>query len=106
MRAGRLREKISIWREVVTTDTDYGSADSDYELFLNTRAEVMYLGGSELIQNSTVSNTINAVFTLRFREGIDETMQVEYRGNMYNIKYIEENRQKEYLKLTTTKILN
>ena len=106
MRAGRLRERIDIYQEVTTINSDYGAPENTFSLYASTRADVRFLNGTELIQGGAVSNSTNALFTLRFREGIDETMQIEYRGDRYNIRYIEENRKNEVLRLTASKILN
>jgi len=106
MRAGRLRERIDLYREVSTTDSDYGSQENTFELYDSTRADVKPLNGAELLMNETVSNTTSVQFIIRWKESITETMQIEYRGDRYNIEYIEENRKNKMIKITASKILN
>ena len=106
MRSGKLRERIGIYKETNLTDTNFGSPVTSSSLFCSARAEVRFISGKELLINSTVSNATTAQFIMRFREGIDETMQVEYRGDRYNIQYLEENRKTGLLKITGAKILN
>mgnify|MGYP006307178349 FL=1 len=106
MRAGQLRESISIYEEVTSKDSDFGSTESTFNLVMKTRADVKFISGTELLSNETVSNSSKALFTIRLREGIKETMEIEYRGDRYNIEYIEENRKHRIMKLTTSKILN
>lgn len=106
MRGGKLRESVEIFKEVSTTDPDFGSDVNVFESWLKTRADVRYISGGESEQNNTVVNTSSVTFWLRFKEGFTETMQVEWRGNRYAIEYIEENRKDRRLKLQTSKILN
>jgi len=104
MRAGKLRESIDIYRQVSSTDSDFGSTEKSFVFYLKSRAEVRFLNGAELVMNSAATNTTNAVFYMRFKEGITETMQVWFRGDKFNIEYIEEDRKKKMLKLTGSKI--
>lgn len=104
MRAGKLRESIEIHQRESVTDSDYGSSENTYTLYQRTRAEVRFLNGAEIMQNSAATNTTNVTFYLRLKEGIDETMQVIYRGDKYNIEVIEEDRKRKMLKLTGSKI--
>lgn len=104
MRAGKLRESIEIHQRVTVTDSDYGSQKHSFELYFKSRAEVRFLNGAEIVQNSAATNTTNVTFYMRFKEGVDETMQVNYRGDMFNIEVIEEDRKRKMLKLTGSKI--
>lgn len=106
MRAGKLRETVEIFKEVSTTDPEFGSDVNTFESYLKTRADVRYISGGEAEQNNTVVNTSSVTFWLRFKEGFLETMQVEWRGNRYSIEYIEERRKERLVKLQTSKILN
>lgn len=106
MRAGKLREAVEIFKEVSTTDEDFGSDVNTFESYLKTRADVRFTSGGESEQNNTVVNTASVVFWIRFKEGLTETMQVEWRSNRYKIEYIEENRKSRLIKLQTSKILN
>lgn len=106
MRAGKLRESIEIFRELTATDADFGSSVESFVSYLETRADVRHIGGGESLSNNTVVNTNAVVFWIRFKEGITETMQVEWRGDRYAIEYIEEDRKLRRIKLQTSKILN
>lgn len=106
MRAGRLDEVIDIYREVTEVDPEYGSSDASFIKCLTTRADVTFNNGNETLSNNTVVNTNAIVFWIRFREGITETQQIEWRGDRYNIEYIESNRRTRLLRLQTSKILN
>ena len=106
MRAGRLDEVIDIYSEVTEVDPDYGSESASFTKCLTTRADVTFNNGNETLSNETVVNTRAVVFWIRFREGITETMQIEWRGDRYSIEYIEVNRRTRLLRLQTSKILN
>lgn len=106
MRAGRLNEVIDIYEESTVVDPDYGSETASFTKLLTTRAEVKFTNGSESLSNNTIVNTSAVVFWLRIREGISETMQVEWRGCRYSIEYIEWDRKLKFLRLQTSKILN
>lgn len=106
MKAGRLSELIDIYEEQKTTDPDYGSESVSWVKCLTTRADVTFNSGSESVQDYTIVNTQTTAFRIRFKEGIKETMQIEWRGVRYNITNIEENRKLRYLLMQTSKILN
>ena len=106
MRAGALRKKIVIYERTDVINSDYGSTEETYSEFLTTRAEVRFMSGAEVVQNETIANVAVVSFIMRYRAGIEETMEVEYDSDRYNIKVIEENTRKTMLTLTCQKIVN
>ncbi len=106
MRAGPLKYKVVIYERTDTRDSDLGSYKETYSIFLTTRADVRFMSGAEVIQNEALTNTAVVRFIIRYREGIDETMEVEFDGDRYNIKVIEPGYNKVMLTLTCTKIIN
>lgn len=103
MRAGQLTERVSFYSLTVTRDAFNAAAES-YTKTIDTRAGVTYLSGDKTLSADEVFYTGTVFFTIRYRQGITESMQIQWRGNMYTISYIQEIGTKEGLRITATKI--
>jgi SPP1 family predicted phage head-tail adaptor len=89
MRAGRLNKRITIQMQQVSKDsaggTTYASAD-----VCTVSAGVKNLPSDEMrpTTHGGEQPIEKAEFTIRYRRGIDSTMRIVYKGNLFNIKHV------------------
>jgi SPP1 family predicted phage head-tail adaptor len=101
MLAGILRDKIDIYT-VTKTDNTYSEQKKSYQKSFSDRAETSFAGGAERQtgQMGVVERSMN--FKVRFNpHRYNETMVVLWRGDYYNIRSIDPDRQRQYLILRT-----
>ena len=103
MRAGNLRDPIKI-HAISKTVNFLGEPVKSNVLLKSTRADVQWDNGDEKEQNSQLTPVQTVTFNIRFDLSIDETMLVEFRGAMYDIRFISHIlREKTILKTTKRK---
>jgi SPP1 family predicted phage head-tail adaptor len=86
--AGDLNHRIRIERQVKTENTR-GEVVYTWALHATVWAQVSPMNatrGRELVAASQVQSEITTRFRIRYREGIDETMRIIWRGVQYDIK--------------------
>ena len=94
MRAGLLREVISITAPVVTRN-DYGDEVTTYQPFATTRARVVFRYGSRGDINHEVQNPYTVEFLIRTHLDINPKMLITWRGNSYRIVTINYEQQRQ-----------
>ena len=103
MRAGQLIERIAFYAMTVTRDA-YNAATESYTKTIDTRAGVTYLSGDKTLSSDEKFFSGTVFFNIRYRAGITESMQIEWRGDKYAISYIQEVGYKDSLRITASKI--
>jgi|WetSurMetagenome_2_1015567.scaffolds.fasta_scaffold382465_2 SPP1 family predicted phage head-tail adaptor len=88
MRAGLLRETITIQQPVIEKD-EYGSGNNSWKDLIRTRAQVTYKSGDKINQNNEIINTNNIIFTIRSYHQINDTYRILYKGKKYRILFIK-----------------
>lgn len=83
--AGRLRHSIQIEQKVTTRDPDTGAPITAWETFATVWAEVAPLSAKEFIAAQATQSEVSARITIRYRTGLDATMRILFRGQVYNI---------------------
>ena len=76
-----------------------GAKTKTWSSFAKLMAQVVYGSGAEKEESSTIIVKEQVVFITRHYSGIDETMQILFEGNKYNIRYIEKIGRNRYLKI-------
>lgn len=105
MRAGLLKEVISVEKAITVTD-DYGaSKDCWVKAIDSTRAKVSYSNGNRTNENSEIFFAYEVVFTVRIYHQINEKMRIVWKNRKYRILSIEENKEQQQL-IIKTELIN
>lgn len=106
--AGRLNQRIRILQRLTTTD-DFGQPSTSWLQIAHVWAAVKTRTGKGLLSDETIlanrdTSRTPVVFEIRQRRGLNADMRIEYRNEVYEIRSIDpdEDRQ-EYLNITTAK---
>ncbi len=96
MRAGRLRDKITIQQPSVTVDS-VGEAVTTWSDFITRRASVTPFRSNEFVKFDQEQVETRVVFSLRYVTGITNKMRIVLSGKYYDIISIvdDENRHRE-----------
>ena len=84
---GELNRRIRIQQYVRTRDAD-GYYAEDWQTVCTLWAKFSRESGTELRERGADFAEIHVRFLIRFREGIDRKMAVLYRGDRYEIEYL------------------
>lgn len=87
-RTGHLNKKITILKREEVTEDGITSQKMVDALGLKVWARIEPLRGSEYLEEYKVNVDELTRITIRYRTGIDESMQVMYRDRTYEIKTI------------------
>lgn len=91
MKAGLLKEKISIYKPIVTK-SDHGAQKLTYDLYYTTRSHVIHNSGSRDNESGEIFYSNSKTFIVRHYVPVNEHMQVEYNGKRYKIISIVPNK--------------
>jgi SPP1 family predicted phage head-tail adaptor len=87
MMAGNLREPIKLFA-ITKEINNLGEPVKSNVFVKNIRSEVKYDSGQEKESDGQLTAQQIITFNMRYDSTIDETMLIEFRGNMYDIRYI------------------
>ena len=87
MLAGNLNRKITINRKVETRDS-FGASKKTLEPFKTLKAQVIYKSGYEAEFSDQLKAINTIMFVVRYTKEIDETMVIDYEGQLYDIRFI------------------
>lgn len=82
--AGRLRHRIDIQQRVEERDTQGAQVFVWVNLHTSVPAEVVPLSVREFIAAQALQAQVVARVTIRYRPGLDASMRIVYRGQIYN----------------------
>lgn len=86
---GRLDRRIDIERPVVTIDT-FGAESTTWEVFARVWAEAQPLRTAERYQSAQIREAKAYTFRIRYLSGLETTMRIRYRNELYRITGIAE----------------
>ena len=89
MRAGRLDSKITIQSATLVRDA-YGSAIETWTTFATVWASEKPIRGTEYFAASQINVKIDSIFTIRYLDGLLETMRIYHDGKYWDIRSINE----------------
>ena len=98
--AGDLNQRITLQERVKTTNTR-GEVVYEWSTVMLVWAQANPLRGREFFEAAQTQSEITTRFRIRYREGIDATMRIIWKGEYYAIKAppIEVNGQREWIDL-------
>lgn len=83
-----MRHRIIILKPVKITD-DNGFETETYENFKTVWASISNLHGREYFEAATLNAEKTVKFTIRYIDGIDNSMRISFRGKQYEITFID-----------------
>lgn len=105
MQAGKLRHRITIEQKTITQDNT-GAMVEEWNELATVWAQVSPLSAREAMQAAALNSTQTARMIIRWRDDLDATMRIKYRGEIYEIEGLIEdvNSGREYLTIPVSKI--
>ena len=88
MEIGELRHRITLEKLMATTNEN-GFEIEDWIEIKTVWAAVTNLKGKEFFEAAAVQAQKTVKFTIRFLDGLDESMRVLFKGKIYNITFID-----------------
>lgn len=82
--AGQLRHRVTL-QEKQDSRGDYGEVITDWADVADVWAQVAPQSGKEYIASQAVQSEVTTRITIRYRDDVDASMRVAYRGKLYNI---------------------
>lgn len=98
MKAGTLRDRITIQRKTGQVDTDGQPIDA-WEDVAKVWANVRHQSGSEAIKADAEVSAVRASIRIRWRTGINAGMRVLHAGQVYDIKAVLPGATREHVDL-------
>lgn len=86
MKAGSLRHRVTIQRPASAQNPNTGATTTTWEEVTQVWASVEPLSAREFIAAKAGQSEIQARIVIRYRSGIDATMRILYRDQVYNIE--------------------
>lgn len=86
LHAGKLRHRVVIEYRDETQDPDTGAQSVTWVEFATVWASVEPLSAREFIQSSAVQSDITARIVIRYLPGVNASMRVVHREEIYNIR--------------------
>lgn len=83
--AGRLRHWVELQRDELAQDPDTGEMISNWVRVDEMWAEIVPSSAREFIAASAQQSEVRGRMTIRFRDDIDASMRIVYRGKWYSI---------------------
>ena len=83
--AGELRHKVELQALVVTQDPNTGEMVNTWTTIAEPWAKIAQLSAREFLAASAEQSEVRAKITIRYRQGVNATMRVYYRGLYYGI---------------------
>lgn len=88
--AGDLKNKISIYEEIITVN-DSGFKVSTVNKLGDFRCKAEFLNTREVYRLEKINLKVSIKFTLRnIRDRLNEKQKIDFKGDTYSITYIEE----------------
>jgi len=86
MPAGDFRHVITIQQPIAIRDS-YGAQSKAFTTFCSTRAQYLPVTGREMFTREMVAEQVECRFKIRYRDGIDSSFQVIFKGGTYQLMY-------------------
>lgn len=101
MKAGRLRERITLQTAVQTRDPDWGEEKPQWSDWKTVWAEALAISASEQVQAMANFSKRLCRFRVRYLTGINNRMRVLHKGQAYDIVSADpEGGRREYMVIT------
>ena len=89
MKAGILRDRITIQRSISSQDEQTGEEYKAWEdAFVKVPAEIAYLSGRDFIAAQADQSEITAHITIRYIRNVNKAMRILFEDKVFNIQAI------------------
>ncbi len=103
MRAGQLRQRVTLQRNGPYQDPDSGEQVDGWSDILGAAIPCSFepVSGREFIAAQSTQNEVTARILIRYRSGVTTDLRAVHRGTVYNIEAVlaDKNSGREYLTL-------
>lgn len=102
--SGDLRHKIALQAQTNAQDPVTGEMVRTWATVAETWAQIVPMSGREFIAAAAEQSEVQGRMVIRYRDGVDASMRVLYRGMYYNILAVLPDMEsgKEHLTLMTS----
>jgi SPP1 family predicted phage head-tail adaptor len=101
--SGKLRHKVQLQAQTVTQNPETGEMETVWATIAEPWAEIVPMSGREFLAASAEQSEVRGRIVIRYREDVDATMRVLYRGKYYAIHAVlpDADSGKEHITLMT-----
>jgi len=82
---GKLRHKVALQQRIETQDGTSGDMLVSWQTIAELWAEIVPMSAREFLAAQAEQSEVRGRIMIRYREGVDPTMRVVYRGEYYVI---------------------
>ena len=83
--AGKLRHRVELQEQKIAQDPNTGEMLSTWVTIARPWAEIVPMSGREFLAAAAEQSEVRGRIVIRYREDVDASMRVVYRGKYYNI---------------------
>lgn len=83
--SGKLRHKVQLQEQVIDQDPVTGEMVPSWHTVADVWAEIVPMSGREFLSSGAEQSEVRGRMVIRYREDVDASMRVLYRGKQYNI---------------------
>lgn len=83
--SGKLRHQVELQEQQITQDPVTGEMVTTWTTIAEPWAEIVPMSGREFLAASAEQSEVRGRIVIRYREDVDASMRVVYRGKYYNI---------------------
>lgn len=87
--AGKLRHRITIQAPGLVQDSTTGEIRTEWTDVATVWAEITDLSVKEYLAAQSAQSEVSTRVRIRFREGVNATMRIIHRGDIYNIHGVQ-----------------
>lgn len=88
MRAGRLRNMVTVEQPVKGSAGSYGGTAITWTEYAKVWADIIPASGARLFAAQAAQSKVDAEIRMRFLDGITAGMRINHGGTYYNIEYV------------------
>jgi SPP1 family predicted phage head-tail adaptor len=104
---GMMRDRIIVANEVTPTNETGQPVVTLVNWLTSEPATYVYVGGAESIRGRQIEAGINAIFTVRYRDGYVPTQVITYAGQRYGVVHVRPvDGKNRYLELFCKAVVN
>lgn len=97
---GQLSQRVSIYSQTTTLNTSTGERTQTFSTLGDFWAKVDFSGGSETQSGDIAYGILNTQITIRYNSSVNDNCIVKFDSKNYNVRTIEYDQQKVFMKLT------
>ena len=83
--AGKLRHRVELQEQQIAQDPNTGEMVTTWVTIAQPWAEIVPMSGREFMAAGAEQSEVRGRIVIRYRDDVDSSMRVVYRGRYYNI---------------------